>query len=114
MDIQLKRVTEAPARSDGQRVLVDRLWPRGKSREVLKLDHWLRDIAPSTSLRQWFDHDPVKWVQFRRKYFVELDKNTAAVAELRDLFQRGPVTLVYAATDTIHNNAVALREYLLR
>ena len=114
MDIHLKRATEAPARSDGQRVLVDRLWPRGKSREVLKLDHWLRDIAPSASLRQWFGHDPAKWAQFLEKYFVELDKKTTVVAELRGLLAQGRVTLVYAAKDTIHNNAVALREYMLR
>lgn len=114
MNIRLKRATDPPARGDGQRVLVDRLWPRGKSKESLNLDQWLRDIAPSTQLRQWFGHDPAKWQQFRKRYFVELDKNPEALATLRDLITQRPVTLVYAAADSAHNNAVALREYLLR
>lgn len=112
MDIQIKRTTEAPARGDGARVLVDRLWPRGKSKEVLKLELWLRDAAPSTELRQWFGHDPAKWAEFRRRYHAELDANAAALAPLRELLAQGRVTLVYAASDTAHNNAVALREWL--
>jgi uncharacterized protein YeaO (DUF488 family) len=111
--IQLKRANEAPARGDGKRVLVDRLWPRGKSKELLKLDLWLRDIAPSTELRQWFDHEPPKWPQFRQKYFAELKRNAAALTPLRELIGKGTVTLVFNSAETRYNNAVALREYLL-
>ncbi len=111
--IHLKRANEPPAGSDGKRILVDRLWPRGKSKDLLKLDLWLHDIAPSTELRQWFSHDPAKWPQFRKKYFSELDSNAAALAPLRTLLAKGTVTFVFATADTEHNNAVALREYLL-
>ncbi len=112
--ILLRRANEAPVRGDGKRVLVDRLWPRGKSRQMLKLDLWLRDIAPSTELRQWFGHDPARWPQFRKKYFAELERNTAALEPLRELIGKGPVALIFNAADTEHNNAVALREYLQR
>lgn len=111
--IRLKHAKEAPARSDGKRILVDRLWPRGKSKEFLKLDVWLRDVAPSTELRQWFGHDPAKWIEFRKRYFAELKKNPA-LATLRELTAKGTVTFVYAAADTEHCNATALREYLQR
>ena len=111
--IRLKHAKEAPARSDGKRILVDRLWPRGKSKEFLKLDAWLRDVAPSTQLRQWFGHDPAKWIEFRKRYFAEL-KTNPALATLRELTAKGTVTLVYAAADTEHCNATALREYLQR
>jgi uncharacterized protein YeaO (DUF488 family) len=110
--IRLKHAGEAPAKADGKRILVDRLWPRGKSREFLKLDAWERDVAPSTELRQWFGHDPAKWTEFRKRYFAELKKNPA-LAGLRELTEKETVTLVFAAADTEHNNAVALREYLL-
>lgn len=112
--ILLKRSNESPARSDGKRILVDRLWPRGKTRESLKLDLWLRDIAPSTALRQWFGHDPAKWNEFRTRFFAELKNNPEPVATLRNLVASGTVTLVFAARDTEHNNAVAIREYMLR
>ncbi|MBS0438581.1 MAG: DUF488 family protein [Proteobacteria bacterium] len=111
--IRLKHAKEAPARSDGKRILVDRLWPRGKSKEFLKLDAWLRDVAPSTQLRQWFGHDPAKWIEFRKRYFAEL-KTNPALATLRELTAKGTVTFVYAAADTEHCNATALREYLQR
>jgi uncharacterized protein YeaO (DUF488 family) len=111
--IRLKHAKEAPVKADGKRILVDRLWPRGKSKVFLKLDAWLRDVAPSTELRQWFDHDPAKWVEFRKRYFAELKKNPV-VASLRELTAKGTVTFVFAAADGEHNNAVALREYLLR
>ena len=111
--IRLKHAGEAPARADGKRILVDRLWPRGKSKVFLKLDAWLRDVAPSTALRQWFGHDPEKWMEFRKRYFAELKKNPA-LAGLRELTAKGTVTFVFAAADTEHNNAVALREYLQR
>lgn len=112
LTIQLKRTSEAPARGDGARVLVDRLWPRGRSKDALELDLWLKDAAPSTELRQWFGHDPARWAEFRRRYHAELDANAAALAPLRELLAAGPVTLVFAAADTEHNNAVALREWL--
>jgi uncharacterized protein YeaO (DUF488 family) len=112
MHIQLKHASEAPARGDGARVLVDRLWPRGKSKAALKLDLWLRDAAPSTELRRWFAHDPMKWAEFRRRYHAELDANSEALAALRERVADGPVTLVYAAADSEHNNAVALYEWL--
>ncbi|HSN01568.1 MAG TPA: DUF488 family protein [Rudaea sp.] len=111
--IRLRHASQAPARADGKRILVDRLWPRGKSRDFLKLDAWMRDAAPSTELRQWFGHDPAKWTEFRKRYFAELKKNPA-VASLRELTAKGVVTFVFAAADTEHNNAVALREYLQR
>ncbi|MBS0485787.1 MAG: DUF488 family protein [Proteobacteria bacterium] len=111
--IRLKHAKEAPAKSDGKRILVDRLWPRGKSKEFLQLDAWLRDIAPSTQLRQWFGHDPAKWAEFRKRYFAEL-KTNPVLATLRELTAKGTVTFVYAAADTEHCNATALREYLQR
>ena len=111
--IRLKHAKEAPAKSDGKRILVDRLWPRGKSKEFLQLDAWLRDIAPSTQLRQWFSHDPAKWAEFRKRYFAEL-KTNPVLATLRELTAKGTVTFVYAAADTEHCNATALREYLQR
>ena len=111
--IRLKHAKEAPAKADGKRILVDRLWPRGKSKEFLQLDAWLRDIAPSTQLRQWFSHDPAKWAEFRKRYFAEL-KTNPVLAPLRELTAKGTVTFVYAAADTEHCNATALREYLQR
>ncbi|MBS0569042.1 MAG: DUF488 family protein [Proteobacteria bacterium] len=111
-NIRLKRADRAPARADGKRLLVDRLWPRGKTRESLKLDAWVRDIAPSDGLRHWFGHDPGKWDEFRKRYFAEL-KHNPALAALRELTAKGTVTFVFFAADTEHNNAVALREYLL-
>ncbi|MGY0505341.1 DUF488 domain-containing protein [Luteimonas sp. e5] len=111
-DVVIKRIYEAPAASDGQRVLVDRLWPRGVSKARAKLDAWLKAIAPSDELRDWFGHDPEKWDEARRRYFAELDANAEAVAELRAMLAKGRVTLLYAARDTQHNNAQALLEYL--
>ena len=114
MKLQLKRVWEARTEGDGARVLVDRLWPRGRSKEKLRLDAWLKDIAPSDALRQWFDHDPAKWNGFRTRYAKELDANPEAVGALRQLLRaHKTVTLLFAARDIAHNNAVALREYLM-
>ena len=110
--IKLKRAYESPARTDGTRVLVDRLWPRGISKKAARIDLWLREIAPSAELRKWFNHDPAKWAQFRQKYSRELDANGAVVDQLRELLRRGTVTLVYGAKDEEHNDAVALRDYL--
>lgn len=111
MSIRLKRVYEAPEASDGKRVLVDRLWPRGVSKEKAKIDHWLKDVAPSTELRKWFGHDPAKWGEFQKRYRAEL-KGSPALAELKQLASRSPTTLVYAAADEEHNNAVLLRDLI--
>jgi uncharacterized protein YeaO (DUF488 family) len=110
--IQLKRVYEEPSEEDGQRVLVDRVWPRGIKKEKAALDLWLKEIAPSTALRKWFGHDPEKWSEFQRRYRAELDKMTDTLEPLKEAIRKGKVTLVYAAHDTEHNNAVALKAYL--
>ncbi|KAF1694164.1 DUF488 domain-containing protein [Pseudoxanthomonas koreensis] len=112
--IHLKRAYEEPAPGDGQRLLVDGLWPRGVSKENLAAEAWLKALAPSTALRKWFDHDPARWDTFRARYFEELEAKPEALAQLRAYRARGPVTLLYAARDEEHNNAVALRDYLLR
>jgi len=112
--LQIKRAYVAPDASDGARVLVDRLWPRGCRREALQLRLWLRDLAPSDELRRWFGHDAARWPAFRERYLAELAAKDAASAPLRNLMAEGPVTLVYAAADVEHNNAVVLREYLLQ
>ncbi|MFC3569878.1 DUF488 domain-containing protein [Paracoccus sp. TOH] len=110
--ISIRRAYDPAAPDEGHRVLVDRLWPRGLSREALGADLWLREIAPSDDLRHWFGHDPAKWDEFRRRYAAELDANPDPVRALRQLARKGPVTLLYAAHDQQHNNAVALRDYL--
>ncbi len=110
--IQLKRAYAGPGPEDGLRVLVDRYWPRGVSKEDLAVDRWLKEIAPSDPLRKWFDHDPEKWTRFRRRYHGELDERHEAVQELLEAHRAGTLTLVYAARDEEHNNALALAEYL--
>lgn len=112
MKLQIKRAYEAPEKSDGVRILVDRLWPRGLSRDRAAIDQWLNGIAPSTELRQWFAHQPERWPEFRRRYFAELDLQPEAVAGLRAALGKKSATLVYAAKDEKHNNAQALLEYL--
>jgi uncharacterized protein YeaO (DUF488 family) len=112
MAIQLKRIYEPAAADDGWRVLVDRVWPRGVSKTAARIDLWLKEIAPSTTLRKWFGHDPAKWAEFRERYHRELDANPEPVSELRKHARRGPVMLVYSAKDEQHNQAVALKEYL--
>jgi uncharacterized protein YeaO (DUF488 family) len=109
-----KRVYEEPESGDGMRVLVDRLWPRGLSKERARVDLWLKEIAPSRELRTWFGHDPAKFAEFRRRYEAELaaDPGRAALTELRTLARKQHVTLVFAARDTEHCNAVVLRELL--
>ena len=111
--IQIKRAYEPPAPGDGKRILLDRLWPRGVRKEVLALDQWAKELAPSTELRQWFGHDPALWIEFRRRYAVELRPHTALLESLRALARQGTITLVYGAHDEAHNNAVAMREFLL-
>lgn len=109
----VKRVYQAAQAADGCRVLVDRLWPRGIKKEVAQLDHWFKQLAPSNELRHWFGHDPEKWPEFRLRYRQELDANAVAVAPLRSVLAEQPkVTLLFAAKDEAHNNAVVLAEYL--
>ncbi|MGE5230209.1 MAG: DUF488 domain-containing protein [Deltaproteobacteria bacterium] len=114
MSIEIKRAYDPPSAGDGERILVDRLWPRGLSRKAAAIDHWARDIAPSTALRQWSGHDPARWAEFKRRYFAELRDAAPAVRELVARARHHTVTLVYAARDERHNNAVALREHLRR
>jgi uncharacterized protein YeaO (DUF488 family) len=110
--IQTRRVYETPEPSDGTRFLVERLWPRGMKKEALKLDGWLKEVAPSAELRRWFGHDPAKWEEFRRRYFAELDQHPEAWQRIQEAARRGKVTLLYSARDTAHNSAVALKAYL--
>lgn len=113
-ELRIKRVYEPASPDDGYRVLVDRIWPRGESKEKADLDLWLKEIAPSTELRKWFGHDPDKWDEFRTRYRAELDNNAQVVAELREIIKTHPVvTLVYSAKNEADNQAVALREYML-
>jgi uncharacterized protein YeaO (DUF488 family) len=114
MDIRLKRAYDPAASTDGYRVLIDRLWPRGVSRERLRLDDWEKDLAPSTELRQWFGHDPRRFPEFRRRYIQELRGQRAQLKALRRRARDGTVTLVYSAHDTEHNDAVVLAEVLRR
>ena len=110
--IKIKRVYDEPNESDGFRILVDRLWPRGLSRSKIKLDLWLKDIAPSDELRKWFSHDPKKWEEFKSRYFKELDEKKELVELIIEKASRGVVTLLYGAKDERFNNAVALKEYI--
>ncbi|MDY0213397.1 MAG: DUF488 domain-containing protein, partial [Desulfuromonadaceae bacterium] len=111
MQIQTKRAYESPAPEDGYRVLVDRLWPRGVSKQKLAVDEWNKEIAPSTELRKWFNHDPEKWGQFRERYLAELRENQLGKELLKAVKQKR-LTLVYGARDTEHNQALVLQEYL--
>ncbi|HOF78263.1 MAG TPA: DUF488 domain-containing protein [Smithellaceae bacterium] len=111
MKVMLKRAYEPPAKIDGKRILVDRLWPRGLAKVKAKIDFWLKDVAPSNELRQWFGHDPGKWQEFKKRYRAELKKNPA-LSELQALSRRGNITLIYAAKDQLHNEAVVLKQIL--
>ena len=110
--IQLKRVYEEPSDKDGMRVLVERLWPRGVTKERAAVDLWLKDVAPSPELRKWFGHDPARWEQFQERYRRELRKQKDAVQLLKQKGKQGSVTLVYAARDEEHNGALALKRFL--
>ena len=112
MAVRLKRAYEQPGPTDGYRVLIDRLWPRGVPREKAQLDEWLRELAPSTELRRWFGHDPARFAEFSRRYVEELSAHEDKVRELRGRARRGRLTLVYGARDTEHNDAVVLAELL--
>ncbi|MDP4130667.1 MAG: DUF488 family protein [Bacteroidota bacterium] len=110
MKLSIKRVYEAPDKEDGKRILVDRLWPRGLSKEKAKVALWLKEIAPSAELRKWFDHDPAKWSGFRKRYLRELKENEESVSILKEQVMKGPVTLLFAAKDEKHNEAIFLKE----
>lgn len=110
--MRIKRVYEKPSRGDGKRILVDRLWPRGLTKEKASIDLWLKEIAPSTELRKWFGHDPAKWKDFQKRYRQELKSNKEQVAVLKEQVKKGIVTLVYGAKDEEHNEALVLKEWL--
>jgi uncharacterized protein YeaO (DUF488 family) len=112
MDIQTRRVYTPCGKDDGTRVLVDRVWPRGVSRERLQADRWLKEAAPSTGLRKWFGHDPSRWEEFKHRYFSELAAKPDIVHQLCAFAEKGRLTLLFSARDTQHNQAVALKEYL--
>jgi uncharacterized protein YeaO (DUF488 family) len=112
MNIQIKRVYEKPDGQDGFRILVDRLWPRGLTKEKAAADLWLKNIAPSTELRKWFNHDPEKWKEFHKKYQKELKENKEAVSVLKEQLKKGPVTLLYGAKDQEHNEAHVIKEFV--
>jgi uncharacterized protein YeaO (DUF488 family) len=110
MKIRIKRVYEQPDKHDGRRILVDRLWPRGLTKEKASVDLWLKDIAPSTALRKWFGHDPDKWEAFKERYLAELKTNREPIRLLKQELDKGDVTLVYGAKDKEHNEAVVIQE----
>lgn len=112
--VRLKRAYEAPAEADGMRILVDRLWPRGVKKEAARIDLWTKELAPSTALRKWFGHDPARWDEFRSRYTSELADKGEELERLRGMARQAPLTLVYGARDEEHNDAVVLRELLLR
>lgn len=112
MKINLKRVYEPASKHDGIRILVERLWPRGIKKENLKMNLWLKEVAPSAELRKWFSHDPDKWIHFQKRYFEELNENTEALEPIVSALKKGTVTLLYSSKDTEHNNAVCLKNYL--
>jgi len=112
-NVKLKRAYERPAAGDGTRILIDRLWPRGVRKVDAAIDQWAKDIAPSTALRKWFGHDPARWQEFRSRYDVGIHAHPEQIDRLRALARQGSITLVYSAHDEVHNDAVALRDYLL-
>ncbi|HEY3537041.1 MAG TPA: DUF488 domain-containing protein [Trinickia sp.] len=112
--IGVARAYDPPGDDDGSRYLVDRVWPRGIRKDALRIEQWLRDVAPSNELRRWFGHDPQRWDDFVERYRAELDANRAAWEPLLEAASQGPITLVYGARDPEHNQAVALRDYLER
>jgi len=112
--IKIKRVYDQPAKSDGYRVLIDRIWPRGLKKTEARIDEWLKQIAPSTGLRKWFKHDPAKWEQFKRRYAAELKEHREELGKLVRESRKRTVTLVFGAKDIAHSNAMALKEYIER
>ncbi len=114
MKIKIKRVYDKPAKEDGKRILVDRLWPRGLTKEKAKVDVWLKEIAPTTELRKWFNHDPEKWNEFIKKYKQEPHEDNKQVVILKEYMKQGVVTLIYGAKDEVHNEALVIKELLSR
>ncbi len=114
MTILLKRVYEKPAASDGKRILVERLWPRGLKKEDAKINEWLKDIAPSSDLRKWYSHDPSKWIEFKKRYWVELDNKKETVGKLREETADQKVTFLFGSKEEKLNSATALKEYIER
>jgi uncharacterized protein YeaO (DUF488 family) len=114
VSIRLKRVYEKPARTDGRRVLVDRIWPRGLTKQKAQIDEWLKEIAPSTKLRKWFGHDPDRWEEFKKRYADELDDRREPVERLARESKKRTLTLLFGAKDMERNNAVALKQYIER
>jgi uncharacterized protein YeaO (DUF488 family) len=112
--VQIKRIYDPPASDDGVRILVDRLWPRGIKKEKAHVDEWAKDLAPSNELRRWFSHDPNKWAEFKKRYRKELAEKQEVLKKIRDTSRKRTITLIYAAKDTEHNNAVVLKEILSR
>jgi uncharacterized protein YeaO (DUF488 family) len=112
-NVKLKRAYDDPAAADGMRVLVDRLWPRGVKKEAAAIDLWAKDLAPSTELRKWFGHDPTRWAEFERRYTTEVLQHAELLDKIRKLARRGTVTLIYAARDREHNEAVIIRDMLV-
>lgn len=112
MEVKIKRVYELPQDQDGQRILIDRLWPRGLTKEKAQIGLWLKDIAPSTELRKWFNHEPEKWPEFQKRYSKELSNKQTIIIELLLIIKKSNVTLVYSAKDELHNDAVLLKSYL--
>ncbi len=110
--IRIKRIYDPSARADGVRFLVERLWPRGVKKAELELDDWLKRVAPSTELRKWFSHDAARWEEFQRRYRAELDQHPEAWQQILDAANKGGVTLLFSSHDAVHNNAVALKDYL--
>jgi uncharacterized protein YeaO (DUF488 family) len=111
--IQLKRAYEKATKTDGERFLVDRLWPRGVTKSALHATAWLKEVSPSSELRKWYGHDPAKWVEFRKRYFTDLEQAPEAWQPLVEAASKGTITLVYSSQETERNNAVALREFLM-
>ena len=112
-EVRLKRAYDPPSDDDGVRVLVDRLWPRGLRKSDAAIDHWMKDVAPSTDLRRWFGHEPSRWNEFRRRYRSELSHKPEVVNELKALARKRPITLIFAARDKLHNEAIVLRGVLM-
>jgi len=112
-NIKLKRAYDDPVAADGMRILVDRLWPRGVKKATAAIDFWAKDLAPSTALRKWFGHDPARWTEFRRRYIAEIRQHTEQFDRIRKLARHDTVTLIYAARDQEHNEAVIIRDLLI-
>lgn len=112
-NVKIKRAYEPADPDDGIRILVDRLWPRGVKKEIAAIDQWAKELAPSTELRKWFGHEPARWPEFKHRYMIELQQHASLVDEMRGLARNGPITLVYAAHDELHNDAIVLRDLLL-